>query len=306
MYEDILRCKTNLYQYTLLSNALFFSLFRFKSSQIILFLYSIYYLIGNYEIFQNKINHEVILRNHFKFKKETFKSSISLFKNRIKWIYICFLPCLIFQLSYYSVPYFSKIIMQEISISLVNSITIKLPKEFKFPNQYGLCSYHSKNPYNIDYGLLFFGISTEHKPFILERVNLFTKIKTYTNMYYSIPVIVKDKKGSKEEQEKIKQENKKILDIAKQEFKRYSHSTFVFFPEGTNNKEGLGTFYEGGFTFCKDLNIPIIPMIIMMTETYDVYIEILDIQKSNSSKDLIYSKMNKLYKEYKKKYNIIN
>jgi len=306
MYEDILKCKTSLYQYTLLSNALFFTLLRTKTPQLILFLCYIYYLVGNYEIFQNKINNEVILRNHFKFKKESFKSSTSLFKSRIKWIYLSFLPCFISQLSYYSVPYFSKMIMQEISISLVNSITIKLPKDFRFPNQYGLCSYHSKNPYNIDYGFLFFGISSSHKPFILERVNPFTKIKTYTDLYYSIPVIVKDKKGNKDEKERTKQENKKALDIAKQEFKRYSHSTFVFFPEGTNHKEGLGTFYEGGFTFCKDLDIPIIPMLIMMTENYNVYIELLDIQKSNTNKDVIYSKMNNLYKEYKKNYTIIN
>lgn len=303
MYEDLSKCKTSLYQYTLLSNALFFTLFRSKSSQTILFLCIIYYLIGNYEIFQNKINNEVILRNHFKFKTESFSSSVNLFKKRIKWIYLTFIPCFISQLTYYSISYFSKMIMQEISISLVNSITIKIPKDFIFPKQYGLCSYHSKNPYNIDYGMLFFGIPSSHKVFILERKNPFAKIKNVIDLYYSVPVIVKDKKGKKEEKERTKQENKQILDTAKQEFKRYSHSTFVFFPEGTNNKEGLGTFYEGGFNFCKELDIPILPMMIMMTENYDVYIEILEIE---NDKEVIYSKMNNLYKEYKKNYTIIN
>jgi hypothetical protein len=289
MYRDIVKCKTSLYQYTILSNALFFTILKAKTSHTLLYLFSIYYLVGNYEIF-NKTS-EVILKNHIKIKE-----------NKFKWLYIYMLPCILSHVTYYHIRYFSKMIMQEISMNLVNKITIKYPENFSFPSKYGLCMNHSKDPYSLDHALLFYGIPTSHTPYILERKNpksTMTKIRNICRFYESI-IVVKDDK----------EYNKKSLEQGKTRFQLDPNpSAFVFFPEGTTKKNEIIPFREGGFRFCVDTMCPIVLMCIILTSEYEVILDIVGILTDSNTDQLKLNSETKLtncFKNYQKKYNVIN
>ena len=291
MYEDIIKCKSSLYKYCILSNSLFLTILKTRTSSALLYLFSIYYLIGNYEIFHNNSSCEVVLKNHIKNKK-----------NKFKWLYIYILPCILTHVTYYHIRYFSKMMMQEISMNLVNKITIKYPKNFSFPLKYGLCMNHSKDPYSLDHTLLFYGIPTSHTPYILERKNpksTMTKIRNICQFYESI-IVLKDNK----------EYNKISLEQGKKRFQFDPNpSVFVFFPEGTTKKNDLIPFREGGFRFCADAICPIVLMCIILTSEYEVILEIVDVLTDDNVNQLKLkseTKITKCFKKYQKKYTVIN